>query len=138
MSVACVQNYLSNQFQTFQITNGECRFLRAPGADETDAQGFVSSEFVARTVGYLPCSWTPVNADKTSEDSDVALQVLSTAAYEITIGQSSAGTFLPSDLIELRTKPGDPASLMTCEIVRRVNQNNIAWLIRAVNLDDNK
>jgi hypothetical protein len=87
VSFACVQNYLSTQFQTFQITNGECRFLRTPGADETDALGFVSSEFVARTPEFLPCSWSPVKADKTSEDSDVALQVRSTAVYEITVGQ---------------------------------------------------
>ncbi len=141
MSFACAQNYLAQQFFAFQPKNGECRFLAAPSDEETSEQGFISDEFTARTAEFIQCSWMPKESDKSAADSDVAAQTRSVAIYEVTIVQTIDGiptVCLPSDRIELRTRIGDASSLITCEIVRRVNQNNMSWLLDVVNLDDNQ
>ncbi len=82
----------------------------------------------------------PKKADKSSDDTLIAEQTRSTAIYEITVAQTIEGAAivcLASDRVELRTVIGDANSVITCEIVRRVNQNNAAWLIYAVDPDDN-
>lgn len=140
MSFACLQNYLAQQFYSFQPKNGECRFLAAPGAEETDDQGFLSAEFTPRTVDFIKCSWTP-KTGREGYDAEIAAQTRSVAVYEITVAKQIDGVpvlCLPSDRIELRTKIGDSSSVILCEILQRVNQNNMAWLVYAVDLDDNE
>ena len=135
VSLACVTDYLSQQFYGLQPKNGECRFLSQPDEPETDDQGYISSVYTARTAGFLLCSWMPKRAD----EQTIADKTKAQAVYELTVAQNIEGTavvVLPSDRVELHTKIGDSSSLVTLEIVSRVNQMGAAWLIYAVDLNE--
>jgi hypothetical protein len=138
MSFACVTDYLNQQFYSFQLKNGECRLLAAPAEDATDDQGFPLKDYTARTADFILCTWV-MNPKKRDEETTVADNARAWAMYEITVAQNIEGTptiALQSDRIELRVKIGDAGSMVTCEIVSRLNQNNAAWVIYAVDLNE--
>ena len=138
MSFQCVTDYLNQQFYSFQPKNGECRLLSAPDEDATNEQGFPTKDYIARKMDFILCTWA-MNPKRREEETMVAENARSMAMYEITVAQNIEGVAiiaLQSDRIVLRTKIGDAATEITCEIVSRVNQNGAAWLLFAVDLNE--
>jgi len=117
-----------------QLANGACRFLAVSDTEATDAQGYPNAERIARTNGFIPCSWIA----KTADEKTAAEVVRGLAFYEITLSQifeNNPVVIKSGDRVELRLKPSDTVA-QTLEVVAVVNQAGAAWKIFAVDIDE--
>lgn len=114
-----------------ELKNGECRFWSLSDSAATDAQGFISSDFAPRTVGFLPCSWIPQK--KLPEEIEIADQTRASAVYQISVAPETV--VKPSDRLELRFKLGETETQFL-EIISVVNQTNVFWQIYAADIEE--
>lgn len=138
MSAEFLQELVAANMPTLAaiVNNGTCRFLaEAPGA--VDEQGFITNEKEATSEEWLPCSWSiKASSESAAGENVIAGQPRSHLEYEITISPPDEETALVIEShygLELKKTPD--ADAIALEISAVISQNEVAWFIRAQDLN---